>query len=109
MGLPDLSGYSDHQLAALIIVVWLTTMGGIAALYLKTRRAGNNADAAARNAEVAVRQTTATGNGFAKSVKDSLQEIKDSISELGIELRADNARLENRLDAHMNNHDRRSN
>lgn len=91
MGLPDLSGYSDHQLIAVVIVVWLTAMGGLIHLAIKQRSTGKDAKAAND-------QTVGTGNGFAKYVRDSLKEIKES-----------NARLENRLDEHMNNHDRRSN
>lgn len=101
MGFPDLSGYSDHQLVAAIIIAWLTAMGGLIHLAIKQH-------ATAKDAKAAKDQTVGTGNGFAKSVKDSLTEIKESISSLETKLRADNVRLEHRLDEHMNNHDRRS-
>lgn len=91
MGLPDLAGYNDHQLAALIVIAVIVNMAGIALLILKIHSTG-------RDAKAANEQTVNTGNGFAKSVKDSLAEIKES-----------NARLERRLDEHMNNHDRRNN
>lgn len=102
MGLPDLSGYNDHQLLAVVLIAFLLTIGGLVHVVFKLHSTDKNAKAANE-------QTVNTGNGFAKSVKDSLADIKASISDLGVELRADNARLENRLDEHMNNHDRRNN
>lgn len=109
MELPDLSGWNGAQLATLIIVVWLTTVGGLVALYLKTRATGNNAENAAQNAEAANRQTVATGNGFAARVKEDLSELKSLIAEFRVESQANAARIEHRLDEHMNNHDRRNN
>lgn len=91
MGIPDLAGYNDHQLIAAVAIFWLLAMGALVHLVIKQR-------ALAKDAKAANEQTIATGNGFAKSVKDSLAEIKES-----------NARLERRLDEHMSNHDRRNN
>lgn len=69
MGLPDLSGYSDHQLAALIVVAVIIQVGGLILLVLKTHSTGKDAKAA--NA-----QTVKTGNGFAGHVLESLDKIK---------------------------------
>jgi flagellar basal body-associated protein FliL len=109
VGLPDLSGWNGAQLATLIIVVFLIQSAGIAVVLVRFWGARGDARDAKAHAEKANQQTVNTGNGFAKTVKDSLNDIKDSIADLAVELRADNARLENRLDKHMNNHDRRNN
>jgi Tfp pilus assembly protein PilO len=98
VGLPDLSGWSTPQLATLIVVVFLIQSAGIVVVLVRFWGARADARAASEHAKAANEQTVNTGNGFAKSVKDSLAEIKES-----------NARLERRLDEHMSNHDRRNN
>lgn len=101
MSFPDLSGYNDHQLIAWVLGAFLLTLGGLLHVVIKLHSTDKNAKAAND-------QTVPTGNGFAQRVRDDLKDIKDSIADLAMDMRADNARLEHRLDEHMNNHDRRS-
>jgi hypothetical protein len=71
MELPDLSGYSDHQLAALVVIAVSIQVGGLALLIAKMH--GTGRDAKAANA-----QTVKTGNGFAGHVLETLDKIKAS-------------------------------
>lgn len=102
MGLPDLSGYNDHQLVAWVIGAFFVTLCGLIHLVVKVHSTD-------RNAKAANEQTINTGNGFAQRVKDDLTEIKIALGEFREESRANEARIERRLDDHMNNHDRRNN
>lgn len=108
MALPDLSGWNGAQLATLILVVFLLQSAGIVVVLIRFWGARGDARAAKENAQKANQQTVKTGNGFADHVKQNMADIKTMISDLSAETRSNSARIERRLDDHLNNHDRRT-
>lgn len=91
---------TDPAILRMIVIV-VTIIAGVVVTWIKTSR---GLEKVGKKTDRAIELAVPTGNGFAKETKDALASIRALIGEFKKEAETRDARIEEKLDAHLQAH-----